>query len=288
MNMAEHSRSTTTSNQTKQVAQGKAGAYSIDVLNRTVDVLNVFSHVRPSLGLKEIVAQTKLPKTTVFRILTTLVERDLCSLDSSTGEYSLGFAMLRFADIRRRQTSIRDVAMPIIREIRDQLGETVVLSVRSGDFRVHVDFLEGLHAIQRTVELGVRAPLYAGAASKVLLAGMEDEEIAGYLERTPLTPMQQATITDAEVLWEEIRRIRKLGYAESKGELMMAGGAALAAPVKDYSGRTMAVMDVLTPLVRYSSEQRERSIDYLLDGSRRASERLGYREALPQAMTSAD
>lgn len=279
--MAERSKSTTQIEAHVSGTKAKAGSYSIDVLNRAVDVLSVFSHARPSLGLKNIVAETQLPKTTVFRILTTLVERDLCDLDPVTGEYSLGFAMLRFADIRRRQTSIRDVVIPIMREIRDEVGETVVLSVRSGDFRVHVDSVEGLQALRRTVELGVRAPLYAGAASKVLLAGLEDEEIASYLERTPLAPIQQATITDRDVLLEEIRQVRSCGYAESKGELVMAGGAALAAPVRDYSGRTVAVMDVLTPLVRYAAEQRARTIEQLLEGSRRASERLGYRHNAP-------
>src|SRR3546814_6733093 len=84
-----------------------SGSYSIAVLNRAIDILAVFNHSRPNLSLREIVAAAKLPKTTVFRILSTLVERDLCSFDPETGEYSLGFAFLRYADIRRRQAKDR-------------------------------------------------------------------------------------------------------------------------------------------------------------------------------------
>jgi IclR family pca regulon transcriptional regulator len=124
-------------------------------------------------------------------------------------------------------------------------------------------------------DLGVRAPLYAGAASQVLLAGMEDEEIEAYLDRTDLTAFQQTTITDRTVLWREIRNIRKRGFAESKGELF-AGGGALAAPIKDFSDRTVAVMDILTPEHRYTAEHRERCIGLLLTGAERASQRLGY------------
>src|SRR4029077_19132169 len=109
-------------------------------------------------------------------------------------------------------------ALPVMREIRNEVNETVILSVKSGDFRVHIDFVEGLHPMRRTADLGVRAPLYAGAASKVLLAGMEDEEIAAYLERTDLTAFQESTITDPAVLWREIRLVRKRCFAESKGE----------------------------------------------------------------------
>src|SRR5262249_55618433 len=114
------------------------------------------------------------------------------------------------------------------------------------------------------------------AASKVLLAGMDDDEIESYLGRTDLTAFQQSTITDRNVLWREVRAIRKRGFAESKGELFTGGGA-LAAPIKDFSGRTVAVMDILTPENRYTSEHRERCIGLLLKGAEHASERLGYR-----------
>jgi IclR family transcriptional regulator, KDG regulon repressor len=250
--------------------------YSIEVLTRAINVLSVFGHARPQLSLSEIVAAVRLPKTTVFRLLSSLVERDLCEFDPQSGKYSLGFELVRLADIRRRQTNVHDVAIPVMRDIRNELNETVILSVRSGDFRVHIDFVEGLHPMRRMADLGVRAPLYAGAASKVLLAGMEDDDIESYLARTELAPLQKTTITDKTVLWREIRTIRKRGYAESKGEIFTGGGA-LAAPLKDFSGKTVAVMDILTPENRYTPQHRERCIALLLDGARRGSERLGYR-----------
>jgi IclR family transcriptional regulator, KDG regulon repressor len=251
-------------------------SYSIEVLNRAVNVLSVFSHSNPSLSLSEVIEAVNLPKTTVFRLLSSLVESDFCEFDPQTGKYSLGFALVRLADIRRWQSNVHDVAIPVMREIRNQANETVILSVRSGDFRVHIDFVEGLHPMRRMADLGVRAPLYAGAASKVLLAGMNDEEIKAYLDRTEFTAFQKTTITDKDLLWREIRTIRKRGFAESKGELFPGGGA-LAAPLKDFSGTTVAVMDILTPEHRYTTEHRERCIALLLDGAERASERLGYR-----------
>jgi len=262
-----------------------SNTYSIEVLTRAINVLSVFGHARPQLSLSEIVAAVRLPKTTVFRLLSSLVERDLCEFDPQAGRYSLGFELVRLADIRRRQTNVHDVAIPVMRDIRNEINETVILSVRSGDFRVHIDFVEGLHPMRRMADLGVRAPLYAGAASKVLLAGMEDDDIEAYLSRTELTPLQRTTITDKIVLWREIRAIRKRGYAESKGEIFTGGGA-LAAPLKDFSGKTVAVMDILTPENRYTPQHRERCITLLLQGARRGSERLGYRPEVGAAATS--
>ena len=84
-----------------------------------------------------------------------------------------------------------------------------------------------------------------------------------------------------------VRGIRKRGFAESKGELFPGGGA-LAAPIKDFTGKTVAVLDILTPNHRYTAEHRERCIGILVDGARRASERLGYRaeEPLPASASA--
>jgi DNA-binding IclR family transcriptional regulator len=253
-----------------------ANPYAIEVLSRAIDIMSVFSHTRPAMSLAEIVQAVRLPKTTVFRVLSSLVARGLCEWDAPGGKYSLGFELVRLADIRRRQNSVHDVAVPVMREIRNEVNETVILSIRSGDSRVHIDFVEGLHPMRRMADLGVGAPLYAGAASKVLLAGMEDEEIEAYLDRTQLAAFQESTITDRNVLWREVRAIRKRGFAESKGELFPGGGA-LAAPIKDFSGKTVGVMDILTPEHRYTPAHREHCIGMLLAGARRASERLGYR-----------
>jgi DNA-binding IclR family transcriptional regulator len=234
------------------------------------------------MSLGDIVQAVGVPKTTVFRVLSSLCERGFCEWDAEKRTYSLGFELVRLADIRRRQNNIHDVALPVMREIRNTVNETVILSVRSGDSRVHIDFVEGLHPMRRMADLGIGAPLYAGAASKVLLAGLPDEEIKAYLKRTDLTAFQESTITDPNVLWKEIRAIRKRGFAESKGELFPGGGA-LAAPIKDYAGNTVAVMDILTPEHRYTPEHRERCIGILHAGAQRASARLGYRETAEDA-----
>lgn len=166
-----------------------------DVLDRAIDVLSIFTHTRPSLSLAEVVQYASLPKTTVFCILANLVSRGFCELNEENGKYSLGFELIHLADIRRRQNSVHDVAVPVMREIRNAVNETVILSVRTGDSRVHIDVIEGRHPMRRMADLGVAAPPYVGAASKVLLAGMDDEDIESYLSRTKLIPFQEATIT---------------------------------------------------------------------------------------------
>jgi DNA-binding IclR family transcriptional regulator len=255
-------------------APAKKAPYAIESLNRAIDILSAFDHTRPELSLNEIMEITGLAKTTAFRMMVTLVDRHLCDQDLHTGLYSLGFAMLHFAEIRRRQARVRDLAMPVMRDIRDQINETVVLSIRCDDYRVHIDAAEGFDPMRRMPEPGVRVPLYVGAASKVLLSAMSELEVDSYFNRTALKPFQRNTITSPAVLKREMRMIRRNGYAESRSELIL-GCAAMAVPIKDYTGQTVAVIDVLTPEGRYTPAFRQTCLRLLTTGARRISERLG-------------
>lgn len=251
-------------------------SYAITALSRAVAVLNAFTPDRPQLALNDVVAATGLPKTTAFRLLSALMEHDFVTLDLDNGKYSLGFALLRLGEVRRGQTNAHGTVMPVMQEIRETLNETVVFSIRVGDERVHVDALESKDLLRRTATIGGRAPLHAGASSKILMAGMTDAEIDGYVARhAPLTGADGRPL-DADTLRDELAVIRERGWAESRGEVRPGGGA-LAAPVRDFSGRWIASIDVLTPNDRYTPEHRERIIAGLLDGVKRASERLGYR-----------
>lgn len=251
-------------------------SYAIKPLTRAISVLNAFSAQRPLLGLNEIVAATELPKTTAFRLLSALMEHDFITLDSVSGKYSLGYAPLRLGEIRRGQTTAHSTVMPVMLEMREAIDETVVFSIRVGDERVHVDALESKQLLRRTAEVGGRAPLHAGASSKILLAGMTDAEIEAYIERNiPLVGSDEQPL-DPDALRHEIARIREVGFAESRGEVRPGGGA-LAAPVRNFSGAWLASIDILTPNDRYSPQHREAVLNVLLDGAARASRKLGYR-----------
>lgn len=261
----------------KPAASGKGDkSYAITAVTRAVRVLDAFTVDRPQMSLNEVVAATGLPKTTTFRLLSALMEHDFIMLDQVSGKYSLGFALLRLGEIRRGQTNPHGTVMPVMQEMREALNETVVLSIRVGDERVHVDALESKQLLRRTAEIGGRAPLHAGASSKALFSGLTDAEIDDYIARNSPLEGPDGKPMEPDALREEIAQVRAHGYAESRGEVRPGGGA-LAAPVRDFSGTVVASVDVLTPNDRYTPEHRERVLEVLLAGVARASEKLGYR-----------
>ncbi|HEU0166965.1 MAG TPA: IclR family transcriptional regulator [Chloroflexota bacterium] len=247
----------------------------VEAVHRAVDVLNAFSRREPELTLAAVARKASLPKPTAFRILATLRARGLVTQDPATGQYSLGFGLLELASIRTQQTSVREEALPTLKHLRDALGETAVLSVRVGEYRVHLEQAEGTLPIRRHVEMGERVPLCVGGASKVLLAGLPDAEIQEYLARTTLTPYGPNTPTDVAKLLADVALIRRQGYAEGVNERNL-GGVGVAAPVLDHAGAVVAALHVSVPQFRYHAATRKRCIAGVVEGARAISERLGY------------
>lgn len=258
---------------TKEKNPAKGPIQSVD---RAIDILMTFSVREQELSLTQIADRVGLNKATAYRLITTMRRRGLIRQRDDNKLYSLGSEFLVFAAIRSRQSSLMDLALPAIRRIRDKVNETTSLAVRVGDYRMNMYQLESLHPVRRGAQSGEHSPLYAGA-SKSLLAFMSDGEILEYLERTELERFTPTTITEPDHLWEEIRKIRANGYAESRHE-RFAGAAALSVPVRDALSGVVGAIYISAPEERYSAKLRMVCLETLLEEAALISRELGYRE----------
>lgn len=239
-------------------------------LARAAEILSLFDPARPMRDLRNLAEATGIPKATLLGILNTLVRHDLLLRDGDNGTYRLGYAWLRLADIRRTQSEIRQSALPIMRQIRDATDETVILSLRIGDRRVHLDYVESTQPVRRIAHPGQEAPLHVGAAGRVLLAGLSDGDIAAYLARADSLGAARA----AEIR-KAIETIRHDGYAVVAGTVN-PDTAAVAAPVQSYDGTTVAALTISCPRDRFTSRLGERFAREIVQGARALSRSLGY------------
>lgn len=226
----------------------------VGIVDRAARIVDCFDRSTPELTLPQISSRLGLPKPTAFRILANLVHHGLLAYNGTTNVYTLGFATLRLADTLLQSTAVRSTVRPAMQAIRDETDETVVLSIREGDHRINIDSVESGQAIAQTLQLGVRIPLYAGAASHVLLAGMGDKAISDYLARTELVAFNPTTLTKPEDVRKRVAKVREQGFAVSYGEFTPTGGSAIAVPVRDRAGATVAALHISGPKGRLTPE----------------------------------
>jgi IclR family transcriptional regulator, KDG regulon repressor len=241
--------------------------YKGEAVARAARVLALFGPTDPARTLTELVQATDVPKATLLGILDTMVSHRLLSVGAD-GRYRLGYAWLRLGDVRRNQLNIRETALPVMRRIRDAVDETVILSLRVGDRRVHLDYLESRQSVRRITQIGNEAPLHAGAAGSVLLAGLSEPEVDAYLARNALPDARDA-IRDA------VRAIRRDGYAVVSGTVN-AQTAAVAAPVKTHGGDTAAALTISCPRERFTRTLERRCVALVTEGAQTLSRTLGY------------
>lgn len=246
--------------------------YEVEAVARAARVLAALQSQRNQLTLSELSRMTAVPEATLLGILNTMVAHDLLTVNP-TQRYGLGYEWLRYGELRRKQINLRETALPLMRHVRDVLNETVILSLRVGDRRVHLDYVESTQPIRRVTQLGHEGPLHVGAAGLVLLAHLDDEEIEDYLRRELGGSDPVAAQTDE--IRKSVAAIRRHGYAVVSGKVNI-DTAAVAAPVRNHTGEPIAALTVSCPRDRFTKPLREACMVHIGDVAARLSRRLGY------------
>jgi DNA-binding IclR family transcriptional regulator len=246
---------------------------------RVADVLLLFTDGPESLGVSAIARRLGLSKAVVHRILRTLTDRGLLATDPASRGYRLGPAAAALGARALRDSTLRTVAMPVLRELQRATGETTTVSARVPAGRVYLDQVESSREIKMTVEVGRRFPLHAGSSSTCILAFLPPEEQDAVLSGE-LGAMTSRTVTDVAALRARLAEIRAHGYAHSVGE-RQSGAASVAAPVFGFDGSVLGAVSVCGPADRVDDAARERFVPLLCEATDRISRALGWRGGLP-------
>lgn len=242
--------------------------HGIEAVGRALQVLKYLQGTPKGATPTMIAAGTHLNRTTVMRILVTLSEHGFVTWDPPSGCYSLGPAALELSASYLSTTDLPSMALPEMVRLRDATGETVSLYIRDDIYRICVQRVESLQALRQVIHLGERLPLHLGASGKVLLAALEEERREALLDRCPLAAPEAR-----HRLRREIQETTARGYAISIGE-REPGVSAVAAPVCQRSGATVAALSVSGPLHRMGGEQLDRLVPVVIDAARRISSLL--------------
>lgn len=231
--------------------------------HKVLDILLLFNTSQPELTVDKISNQTQIPLSTVYRYIRVLSEKGFLE-KSGTKAYRLG---LRFVELNRvAQGSNRDlrlIALPSMKRIADQIIETVSLMRLFNKYAICIESIEGQHVVRVIIEQGRLQPLYTGASSKVLLAGIDESEWDSYLDNS-LEPITDNTITDIDVYKKEVRLTRERGYGTSDGEIDN-GGRAVAVPLYDRFGKVLAALSVEGPSFRMTDDKLKDYLALLLE-----------------------
>jgi DNA-binding IclR family transcriptional regulator len=230
---------------------------------------------RKPTNLTQVAEAVGLPKSTALRFLRDLEEAGWVARDN-TGIYSLGATVVGLAAQYIAHNELVAAATPAMRDLRDKLDETVSLSRRVGLIRVCVQEFPSKKNLRLVLGVGERGPLHAGASGILLYAHMPDEE-RRRLAEAGFERYTKRTLVDFDALEEEADKVRRQGWAITRGS-RTEGGVAIAVPLSDPgAGGEIAALGLFGPELRCSTKaDRERWLRALLQTA----------ESIQAAMTS--
>lgn len=243
----------------------------IQVIDRAVALLDALAREPGPASLKVLSADTGLHPSTAFRILAALSEHDLVGRDGAN-LYRLGPHLLRLAGRVSIALDLREAARPVMEWLRDQVGESVNLTVREGDQVVYVERAIPNRMMRVEQVIGSRAPLHVTAVGKLMLGEAGKEAIQDYARRCGLPAYTANTRGTERSLLLDIDASMARGYALDDEEAELGVGC-IGVLVRDAGGAAVAGLSVSAPMER----RRPEWVPLVEEAGWRISERLGYK-----------
>jgi DNA-binding IclR family transcriptional regulator len=245
------------------------GVQSVD---RALTILEILARLGEA-GVTEVSAELDVHKSTAFRLVSTLEMHGLVEQTEDRGKYRLGVGVLRLAGATTARLDVVQESRSLCRKLAADTGETINIAVLSDRSALYLDQVSGSSALQSHNWVGQHIPLHATSNGKVLLSGLEPEDVDRRVET--LATYTTGTITSRAALRRELAAVRERGYAVAVDELE-AGLAAVAAPIRNAHGDVIASMSVSGPSFRLTETKIAEVVPMLCDAAGEVSRRLGW------------
>lgn len=257
------------SNKPEQAEDDSAERYTVPGLERGLRLLCEFSRHEKYLSAPELAKRLAVPRSTVFRLLTTLERLGFVERSEGGRDYRLGMAVLRLGFEYLASLELTEIGRPLLERLRDEIDYSTVLVVRDGRSIVYVAKSTTPPPFVSTVNVGTRLPAHATVLGRVLLQDLTlpqlrelypEEHLQVYSENTPHTVLD---------LFNLVQRDRERGYVQEEG-FFERGIATVAAAVRDHSGRVVAALGATIPEPRIAVER----LDSIVGHVRASAEEL--------------
>ncbi len=240
---------------------------------KSLDILNLFLK-HSELNLNEMVQLSRIPKTSVHRMISSLEDMGFLQRDEQ-GQYSLGLLFLQYGQLVADRLDIREISTPIMKALRNDVDEAVKLTIKDGREVVCIEQLDTTHPVRLYTKIGQRSPLYAGASSRILLAFSPTNDREQYLKEIELIPISFGTITDKAKLRRILEESVKVGFTVSQAELADYT-CSVAAPIFNNTGKVVAGISIIGPDERFHKDRLPKLIDKVKIASSTISKKLGW------------
>lgn len=247
--------------------------YQIPSLAKACQALRLMADAGRPFTPSDLARQLKMPRTTAFRLLRTLVAEGL--IDERDDGYHLGIGMLRLALRTLEGIDVRGKSVPVLRELANCTGETAHIAILASDKSLLVEVFDSPNPLRVASRTGTLADLHCSSTGKVLLAHLAAERRDLLIEALKMERRTRNTITAKQDLRRDLERVLELGYGLDDEEYM-EGVRCLAAPVRDVGDHVVAAIGITGATLRFTRGEIPRIAELVIGAAAQLSRMLGH------------
>ncbi len=242
-------------------------------LNEAVSILDVLRN-HEQLSLTQIASITNMNKSSVYRLLTALVDNAFVDKDENSKMYRLSLSLLRYRPTLLNSKNLVIMAKPFLAEIVSATGESAQLTVPTHrNSIITIDIQNSGGFINLSESIGTEDPLHCTAIGKAYLAFLDNHQRDVIIDQIELKRVTSNTIVTKKELISSLDKIREVGYAFDDQECIV-GIRCVASPVLDYINYPIAIIGITGPSSRINLSDMERYGKIIKDIALRLSQKL--------------
>ncbi|MGY3031749.1 DNA-binding IclR family transcriptional regulator [Bradyrhizobium sp. USDA 4354] len=255
----------------RSAVEPRQGAQAI---RRALAVLRILAAGREDgVPLAEVIRATGLTRPTVHRIIHVLIEEGIVERHGKSGRYAIGNQVPELALARPRPSRLLVAANPSLQRASAEIGDTLFLTVRTGNDTLCVDRRIGVYPIQvLSIEVGARRPLGVSSAGVAILAAMPAQEARKIIAANE--KRFGAYRTDVATVLGEVTAARRLGYGMREIGLVQ-GTKSISTWIKTPDGQPAAAMTVSAVRTRLGPRREQEVAEILLREARSIEQAIG-------------
>jgi sugar lactone lactonase YvrE/DNA-binding IclR family transcriptional regulator len=255
-----------------------SGVKGAQAFGKAIAVLNLVADAPRAPRFIDLMAQAGLPKGTLHRIVSALIDQRLVRLNARDQTYRLGPRLFELAHRVWANFDLRDAAASELERIAELWRGTAHLAIPDGNEALIIDLAEGPQPFRLPFGVGRRLPLHATALGKAILAFMAPEQRAEALARIKLDAITPRTIVERARLDLDLDLAVVRGYAIDDEELE-TGIRCIAAPILDHTGAPIGAISVSQPVFRVRLDELHVAARDVMDAARQIAGNAGATSA---------
>jgi len=222
--------------------------------SRILDILEMLASAANGYTLTEIARQIDAPKSSIFPILHTMLERHYISLDSNSGRYSIGVSTFAVGNTYMNTKSLLSHLTSGMNELVNVCNETCSMGVLDGANVLYVSKIDSPQSLRLVTHVGKLIPANCTALGKALLSRKTYDELKEIFPGK-MSACTKNSITNLDRLYEDIEKVEENGYAYENQEFAEQI-LCVAMPISR-NGSIVAAISVSIPAFRYDEKKLE-------------------------------